>query len=378
MAFVHLFFVDGSTCAVADAFICLTPNQTTSFLASDLDPGTTGYMVAIATDRNGCPVNFNYLIGDEYVKFASGHAANLGAEAIPAVAGSFTVCAGAEARIRFDGVAYAPVPRVLALDNVPSRADGNDTLVIVNRMGGDLLTFAATLTNLFGVLYDDGEQAYSFTLSPRSCQFRVDDVGGDSGSIAGGWTISFTTSRVPATCSTCATLCAVTAPANITVNVAPGTCAQTVTYPAPVTSGTCGAVTCTPASGSSFAKGTTAVSCLSATGGGFASFTVTVVDNIAPTIVCPANITVVTTTACSAVVSYPAPAVSNNCPGVAAPVCIPASGSTFPVGLTTVNCSVTDAAGLSSTCSFTVRVNDTRPPAIICPSPIYEAGGVVK
>src|SRR5262249_19118699 len=31
---VHLFFVDGSNCSVADSFVCLTPNQTTSFLAS--------------------------------------------------------------------------------------------------------------------------------------------------------------------------------------------------------------------------------------------------------------------------------------------------------------------------------------------------------
>src|SRR5262249_38292419 len=34
------------------------------------------------------------------------------------------------------------------------------------------LTFANTLTNLFGLIYDDGEQAFSFTLSPRTCQFR--------------------------------------------------------------------------------------------------------------------------------------------------------------------------------------------------------------
>ncbi|MEK7829696.1 MAG: DUF11 domain-containing protein, partial [Acidobacteriota bacterium] len=40
---VHLFFVDGATCSVADAFVCLTPNQTASFLMSDIDPGITGY-----------------------------------------------------------------------------------------------------------------------------------------------------------------------------------------------------------------------------------------------------------------------------------------------------------------------------------------------
>src|SRR5262249_36044409 len=35
---VHLFFVDRTSCSVADSFICLTPNQTAAFLVSDLDP----------------------------------------------------------------------------------------------------------------------------------------------------------------------------------------------------------------------------------------------------------------------------------------------------------------------------------------------------
>jgi hypothetical protein len=43
-AIVHLFFIGGSTCAAADAFICLTPNQTSSILALDIDPGSTGYV----------------------------------------------------------------------------------------------------------------------------------------------------------------------------------------------------------------------------------------------------------------------------------------------------------------------------------------------
>src|SRR5262249_29934285 len=66
---VHLFFVDGTTCSVADSFLCLTGNQTASFLASDVDPGISGYIVAIATNFNGQPIRFNFLIGDEYVKF---------------------------------------------------------------------------------------------------------------------------------------------------------------------------------------------------------------------------------------------------------------------------------------------------------------------
>src|SRR5262249_23116220 len=58
-AFVHLFFVDGSNCSVADSFICLTANQTASFLASDVDPGVRGYIVAVASDGSlGCPISF--------------------------------------------------------------------------------------------------------------------------------------------------------------------------------------------------------------------------------------------------------------------------------------------------------------------------------
>jgi hypothetical protein len=133
-----LFFVDGATCSIADSLVCLTPNQTASFLASDIDPGTTGYIVAVASDLvTGCPVNFNYLIGDEYVKLSSGHAANLAAEGFAALAGGLPACNGLSvtALLSFDGASYNRAPRVLAASNVPSRADGNDTLIVLNRFG---------------------------------------------------------------------------------------------------------------------------------------------------------------------------------------------------------------------------------------------------
>ncbi|MGE0132506.1 MAG: HYR domain-containing protein [Blastocatellales bacterium] len=172
---VHLFFVDGSNCSVADNYVCLTPNQTTSFLASDLDPGSTGYIVAVAVDDHGCPVNFNYLIGDEYVKLESGHAANLGAEAFSAIAGGLPRCddSSATAELKFDGASYSQAPRVLALSNIASRADGNDTLLVLNRVGGNLATGAATLTDIFGIFYDDAETGVSFSFNPKVCQFRA-------------------------------------------------------------------------------------------------------------------------------------------------------------------------------------------------------------
>jgi hypothetical protein len=166
-AFVHLFFVSDS-CSVADSYICLTPNQTASFLASDVDPGIKGYIVAVAVDFNGCPTSHNFLIGDEYVKFSSGHAANLGAEAFARIS-TPTTCAGSDAALLFDGTDYNKAPRVLAVSNVPSRLDGNDTMIIVNRVGGWLSTGTFTTGTLFGLLYDDAESAYSFSLT-GGCQ----------------------------------------------------------------------------------------------------------------------------------------------------------------------------------------------------------------
>jgi hypothetical protein len=172
-ATVHIFFVDGVSCSVADIYICLTPNQTFTILASDIDPGTTGYLIAVAVDDKGCPVNFNFLIGDEFVKFATGHTANLGAQAIAALAGGLPLCNANSmtATLNFDGISYNSVPRTLALDNVPAKGDGNDTMLLLNRFGGNLTTGGLTLGTIAGQIYDDVEIGYNFTLS-GGCQLK--------------------------------------------------------------------------------------------------------------------------------------------------------------------------------------------------------------
>ena len=175
-AAVHLFFVSEG-CQIADSFICLTNTQTATFLSSDVDPGVSGYIVAVATDANGCPTAFNWLIGDEYVKFTSGHAANLGAEAFAALYnGTLPGCdnTSSTANINFDGVVglgYNRIPRVLAGSNVPSRADGNDTLIIINRIAGNLSVQGSTIGTIFGLFYDDSENVLSFSIS-GNCQLR--------------------------------------------------------------------------------------------------------------------------------------------------------------------------------------------------------------
>jgi hypothetical protein len=170
-----LYFVSAG-CAIADSYICLTATQTASFLASDVDPGVKGYIVAVAVDGVlGCPIAFNWLIGDEYVKFATGHAANLGAVAFAALYNGILPGCNADsftATVRFNGVVgngYNAAPAVVALDNIGSRADGNDTMIILNRVGGNLGIGASSLGSLFGLLYDDAENVLSFSVT-GGCQ----------------------------------------------------------------------------------------------------------------------------------------------------------------------------------------------------------------
>lgn len=164
----------------------------------------------------------------------------------------------------------------------------------------------------------------------------------------------------------------ITCPANVTKSTDPNLCSAVVTYATPTPTDNCpgSTATCSPASGGTFPKGVTTVTCsVGDASGNSASctFTVTVNDTQPPILVCPANIMVPAAAGlCSAVVTYALPAVSDNCTGVGTPVCTPPSGSNLPKGTTVVNCTVKDAVNNSSSCSFTVTVNDTQPPSITC------------
>ncbi|MBN1388972.1 MAG: DUF2341 domain-containing protein, partial [Bacteroidales bacterium] len=101
--------------------------------------------------------------------------------------------------------------------------------------------------------------------------------------------------------------------------------------------------------------------------------TVTVTDDEAPTVTsCPANISVSNDAGiCGAVVTYSAPVFDDNCDGAGLSGTLTnglASGSTFPVGITTVTYEYTDAASNGpAICTFTVEVTDDEDPLIVCP-----------
>lgn len=79
------------------------------------------------------------------------------------------------------------------------------------------------------------------------------------------------------------------------------------------------------------------------------------IDGTPPVIEVPADITEHATGPDGARVNYSATA-TDNVDGDVAVDCSPASGSTFPVGATQVNCSATDAAGNEATKTFNVSV----------------------
>jgi len=169
-------------------------------------------------------------------------------------------------------------------------------------------------------------------------------------------------------------------PPNVTATVTvAGANSAVVTYPTPTTTGQVANVTCTPASGSTFPLGTTTVTCVASNPAGFVncSFTVTVNEQ-QPMITCPINMTVTATTSTGGVVTYPTPTATNG----ATVTCAPPSGSTFPIGTTTVTCTATNSAG-SASCQFTVTLTpQVEPPMITCPinmtvTATTSTGGVV-
>lgn len=171
-----------------------------------------------------------------------------------------------------------------------------------------------------------------------------DDVGADTGTMLS-WSITFG--------------CVINCPANQNLGTDPGECAALVNYQV-TANPACGTVIQTSGlpSGSDFPVGTV-TNCYGTTAGPSCCFDVTVSDDEAPLITCPADIALGLPPYSSGQnVDYPPPTVSDNCPGVGAPSCVPASGDLFPAGNTVVLCDVIDAAANLNSCNFNVDLRE--------------------
>ncbi|MEM9022589.1 MAG: HYR domain-containing protein, partial [Bacteroidota bacterium] len=168
-------------------------------------------------------------------------------------------------------------------------------------------------------------------------------------------------------------------PSPVVVSNDNGFCSAVVIYATPGATDNCQVDTIQQiaglASGAAFPVGvTTNTFVVSDTSGNTdtCSFTITVQDSTAPTIACPNDTAVVADAGlCTALVNYTTPAGMDNCAvDTVMQINGLASGSAFPVGVTTNTFVVTDTSGNSDTCSFTITVTDTIPPVITCPANI--------
>jgi hypothetical protein len=174
----------------------------------------------------------------------------------------------------------------------------------------------------------------------------------------------------------------ITCPANISENINSVACNKVVTYaasstgtaPVDITYTFAGAATGSgtgDGSGSTFAIGTTTVT-LTATnicGAPTCSFTITVVDNIAPIMPCPTAITLVVTTASApALLSAFPPTATDNC---GTPMVVQTggvvNGSFLPIGNYTMQWTATDASGNTTVCNQAIIVVDGIAPMLTCP-----------
>jgi hypothetical protein len=105
---------------------------------------------------------------------------------------------------------------------------------------------------------------------------------------------------------------------------------------------------------------------------------VSVQDTKPPVLLLPGNQTLESTCPAGAVATFMTSA-SDIVDGVRPVTCFPASGSTFPLGVTTVSCTSTNAHGNTAPGSFAITVRDTMPPVVTPPAsitiPATEAGG---
>ena len=173
-------------------------------------------------------------------------------------------------------------------------------------------------------------------------------------------------------------------PANITQVIDAGNCTAVVTWTAPTAADNCSidSLVSTHNPGDVFALGTTTVTYVAIDpemNTDTCSFTITITDNEDPVIAnVPANITVSNDLGvCGAVVTWNTATATDNCTLDSLRSDFN-SGDLFPIGTTTVTYTAYDAVMNTSTASFTITVNDTELPTIICPVNISQCDSFVN
>ena len=172
---------------------------------------------------------------------------------------------------------------------------------------------------------------------------------------------------------------AIEKPADITVNSPANQCGAAVNFAATETFGIpASVITYTEdgspiSSGANFSVGVHTITATATNAVGYTAttFTITVNDVTPPVFTSTAAIltannagVVQATSAAGALVMYTIPTATDNCSGNVNVNAFPASGSVFPIGVTTVTVTATDAYNNVSQTNFTVSVADTQVPTV--------------
>ncbi len=96
-------------------------------------------------------------------------------------------------------------------------------------------------------------------------------------------------------------------------------------------------------------------------------------DIVAPVFSVASNLTQETTSSAGNNITYTSPTATDAIDGTRQVTCAPASGTTFALGTTTVNCNATDLSSNLATTSFTITVTDTTAPNLTITSPMATA-----
>ncbi len=253
-------------------------------------------------------------------------------------------------------------PTITCTTNITTNTDPNLCSAIVNYTtpSGNDNCSGATTTQTSGL-----PSGSTFPIGVTTNIFVVTSNNGQTASCS--FTVTVLDNQPPS----------ISCPTNITTNNNPNLCSAIVNYITPVGTDNCPGVTTSQtsglANGSTFPVGIMTNTFLATDKNGLTAscaFTLTVVDNQPPSISCPNNITVALSNSCQLVVPNLSSSVtvSDNC-GVTTVTQSPISGTVIPSSHNQthpITFTVTDAAGLTSTCNTVITSIDNVGPDIVC------------
>ena len=348
----------------------------------DLPPAVTINQAAAQTDpTNSSTINFTVIFSESVADFATGDVAIAGTApgtktgtvtgsgttynvAVTGMTGSGTVIASIAAGVAHDAAtngntASTSTDSTVTYDTVaPVVTPPVDLTVEATSSDGAIVTFpAATATDAVGVtsLTYSQDSGTTFPIGATTVTVTAKDAADNTGTTTFIVTVADTTAP------------AVTPLVDLTVE-ATSSDGAIVTFPAATATDAVGVTSLTYSqdSGTTFPIGATTVTVTAkdaADNTGTTTFIVTVADTTAPAVTPLVDLTVEATSSDGAIVTFPA-ATATDAVGVTSLTYSQDSGTTFPIGATTVTVTAKDAADNTGTTTFIVTVADTTAPAV--------------